>query len=536
MVPEGKPRRGDTEQMPAVRAASARPAAPPPGLTPAEGGIPPGMSVSPAVLEALGDGDDTKPPKPKLVARFLAASMVIVVSMAAATAISGVLKFTAIADELGGLPEVEDRLSKVDGGQPQTILILGSDMRPGDEAGRSDTTMLLHLDDDRSLISLMSLPRDLQVNIPGYGVDRLNAAYSYGGPELTLQTVQELTGLEINHLVNVDFEGFATAVDAIDCVYIDVDRDYFHVNDYGTEEYSEIDIDPGYQRLCGPDALAYVRYRHEDNDIVRGARQQDFLREARAKIPPGELFVTKRDDYLKIFTDYTTSDIDEAGELITLLKLFVDLSDAEVEKVEFHGDIGSATSTYVTTSDQQLHSAIEKLLGEDEPEPDAESSGDGGGSGGGSGDGGSPEMIDTSDSAQLYGTEFAKEVHFPVYAPTQLPAGSEYDDDSHTYGVDAPDNVTYGAYKLVFNRFGPYGVDEYFGVMGTKWKDPPILDNPSEVRSIDGRNYLLFYDGGKLRVVGWKTDDASYWVSNTLTRSLSEPEMLGIATSLTEVP
>ena len=129
----------------------------------------------------------------------------------------------------------------------------------------------------------MSIPRDLRVNIPGDGVDKFNAAYSAGGPKLTLEVVQQLTGLDINHVVNVDFNGFADAVNAIDCVYVDVDRHYYIPPDTGV---AEIDIEAGYQRLCGFKALQYVRFRHEDNDLVRAARQQDFLREARPRCHP----------------------------------------------------------------------------------------------------------------------------------------------------------------------------------------------------------------------------------------------------------
>jgi polyisoprenyl-teichoic acid--peptidoglycan teichoic acid transferase len=73
-------------------------------------------------------------------------------------------------------------------------------------------------------------------------------------------------------------------------------------------------------------------------------------------------------------------------------------------------------------------------------------------------------------------------------------------------------------------------------MMGTTWGDPPILDNPSETREIDGREYLLFYAGDRLRMVGWKEDGNSYWVSNSLLESLSENEMLGIATSVAKPP
>ena len=99
----------------------------------------------------------------------------------------------------------------------------------------------------------MSIPRDLKVEIPGVGTEKFTAAYTYGGPKLTLRVVKELTGLPINHVVNVDFLGFVRAVDAIGCVYVDVDRRYFHSN-VGvppSEQYSEINIQPGYQLLCG---------------------------------------------------------------------------------------------------------------------------------------------------------------------------------------------------------------------------------------------------------------------------------------------
>ncbi len=187
-------------------------------------------------------------------ARFMTASLLIVASVAAATSASLLLYLSDIADALDPDKEfagITDRLQGVEGGEPQTIMILGSDKRPelkGDGfRGLSDTTMLLRVDPDENALALFSLPRDLRVDIPGYGSDKLNAAYAYGGPELTLRTVQQLTetpdtpnGLEINHVVNIDFEGFARAVNEIDCVYVDVDRRYFNTND-----------DLGRQRLRG---------------------------------------------------------------------------------------------------------------------------------------------------------------------------------------------------------------------------------------------------------------------------------------------
>ena len=175
--------------------------------------------------------------------------------------------------------------------------------------------MLLRVepDPDQPFLSLLSLPRDLEVPIPGYGTDKLNAAYSYGeqekaggGPELAIRTIKDYMGIDVNHVVNVDFGGFQEAVNAIDCVYIDVDRQYFNSNEgaFGEELYAEIDVPAGYTKLCGYNALSYVRYRHEDNDLVRGARQQDFIREARQRIPPAELLPVfgRGDELIDIFT------------------------------------------------------------------------------------------------------------------------------------------------------------------------------------------------------------------------------------------
>ena len=230
----------------------------------------------------------------------MAATFLIVASMAAATAVSMLVYLTDIAKGLGGLPGIEDQLDDVGDQKAQNFLIIGSDVRPDQSSkGLSDTTMLLRVDPDNAITQL-SIPRDLRVNIPGHGIDKFNAAYSYGGPKLTLEVVKQLTDnrIPINHVVNVDFNGFADAVDAIGCVYVDVDRHYFNDNATAAsfaDQYAEIDIEAGYQRLCGFKALQYVRYRHEDNDIVRAARQQGFLREARQKVPPEKLLDAARD-------------------------------------------------------------------------------------------------------------------------------------------------------------------------------------------------------------------------------------------------
>ena len=313
-------------------------------------------------------GDFEPPPKPKRYWwRFTLASFVIIAASAAATAAALLLYVDSIADALSHnnvlQNKVQQFLSQTNGGEPENILILGSDKRASEpeDPGRSDTTILLRLDPDQNAIALMSIPRDLKVEIPGVGTDKFNAAYAYGGPKLTLQVVKELTGLPINHVVNVDYLGFVRAVDAIGCVYVDVDRRYYHSN-VGlpvSEQYSEINVKPGYQLLCGKKALQYVRYRHTDTDLVRAARQQDFLSDARQRVPVADL-VLDQNELIDIFTEYTTSDISDAETMLQVLKLFVASRNATINEVHFPAELGPS---FVYASPEMIEEAVDKFLG-----------------------------------------------------------------------------------------------------------------------------------------------------------------------------
>ena len=545
----------------------------PPDATPAGDGPeaeaeaeePPAEETPAAVVPAPEDGDGKVPRAKPLWARFLAASLVIVVSMAAATSISLLVYLTDIAEGLSdndALASLRDQLTEVDGGAPQTILILGSDKRlntKGDP-GRSDTTILLRVDPDQEAIALLSIPRDLRVSIPKLGVAKFNEAYTVGGPELTLEVVERLTDLEINHVVNINFTGFADAVNAIGCVYIDVDRRYFIPPESGT---AEIDIEAGYQRLCGLKALQYVRFRHDDNDLVRSARQQDFMREARQKLPPGTL-IRERNELLDIFTEYTTSDISDGVTLLELLKTFLAVQSAPVREVHFPADLGDGTSGYVTASEDAIKKTVEQFLGvggtpgarpggdadKPPPEEDKQKPDDRGGDGKSDDepkqDFVGPEMDDSTEQGQLYANQMSKVqtgggkpmIDFPIYYPTRLAPGSTINEASRAFPIDGPDKEAYRGYKMVVDipgiNFGNGLFSEYYGVSGTDWVDAPILDNPSETRTIDDRDYLLFYDGDRLRLVGFKTKTAAYWVNNTLLQSLDEGQMLSIATSMRE--
>lgn len=200
----------------------------------------------------------------------------------------------AIAVLTSGIERIAaDDLPSLDasGTGPVNYLLVGTDSREGlsedlgpffgDFGGeRADVIMLLHAEQGR--LQMLSLPRDLRVSIPGHGSDRVNAAYAYGGPDLLVQTVRELTGLPVHHYLEVRFSEFARAVDAIGGVTIDFP--------YPSRDLkSGLDVEAGIQQLDGAQAVAYVRSRsleefrdgawimHDPGDIARTGRQQQVI-------------------------------------------------------------------------------------------------------------------------------------------------------------------------------------------------------------------------------------------------------------------
>ena len=288
----------------------------------------------------------------------------IVVLAAGSTTATALLVLEDTADKFKPVQGGTGReLTPISSGSPQTIMIAGSDRRHGDKKlglkPRSDTIILARIQPGKG-VALLSLPRDLKVEIPGHGTDKLNVAYTLGGPKLSIKTVKALTGLAINHYVDVSFHGFAEGVNALGCVYVDIDRRYFNDNSgagYG-QNFAVINVKPGYQKMCGQRALEYVRYRHTDNDLVRGARQQDFLRQVRSQISSRKLF-DNVDKLIDVFADNTRSDIQSAGALRRLLRVMLSVQDKPIKQVKFHGRLGES---YVTASPAQIKAATRQFL------------------------------------------------------------------------------------------------------------------------------------------------------------------------------
>ena len=196
---------------------------------------------------------------------------------------------TATAPHSAAMKKAAKSLDYVSPDKPAVALVMGADHRfiDGKDPGRSDTLMLIRTDPATHTVSMLSFPRDLQVEIhcPGRGtwVDKINAAYGTCGPPGALETVKAVTNIPINYLINVNFIGFIDVVNKLGGVYLDVDRRYFnnHTGPYG---YAAINLQPGYQKLNGKQALDFVRYRHTDNDLFRTARQQMFVRSAKEQM------------------------------------------------------------------------------------------------------------------------------------------------------------------------------------------------------------------------------------------------------------
>ncbi|MCQ2359697.1 MAG: LCP family protein [Phascolarctobacterium sp.] len=171
----------------------------------------------------------------------------------------------------------------------KNIVVLGVDERPEEyDKGRSDTLFVVMFDAAKKHASLLSIPRDTRVRIPGHGWDKINHAYAYGGRELTQKTTEEFLGVRINNYVMVNFKSFIGLVDAIGGVDIDVEEDMYYKD---TWDGFTVDIKKGKQHMDGKTAIQYVRYRDEEGDIGRVRRQQRFLMSAYEKIASADMLL-----------------------------------------------------------------------------------------------------------------------------------------------------------------------------------------------------------------------------------------------------
>lgn len=475
--------------------------------------------------------------------RFALAALLIVLLTAGAVSSAILLEakqdvtfFRSQSEPIKGIGNVLDDVPQ---GQPQTILLLGSDKRYADgkdNQGRSDTIIVVRLDPDKKATAIMSLPRDLKVQIPGYGTNKLNAAYHFGGPKLTVRTVRNLLGIRIHHVINVNFGGFSRAVNRLGCVYADVDRRYFNDNSHG-ENYAVIDLKPGYQKLCGQNALDYVRFRHADSDIVRAARQQEFLRQAKEQFGLGKLF-GDRQRLLTIFGRYTQTDISEknTAAILNLIKLAYQASRTPLREIKFPAQ--DAAEGFLDISPASLATTVKRFVEVRGRNKTTKKKKKVKKKRAGSRKGLAAGLV----YAEQEGEDNVLATHLklrprglPVYYPKVRLAlgGLDNRDSPRAYRIFDRNHNRYFAYRIVYSQSVSSG--QYYGVQGTTWKAAPILDNPTDEVTIGKRRYKRYFDGSRIRLIAWETPHAVYWVTNTLSQELSNKQMEGIATSLQRV-
>ncbi len=520
-----------------------------------------------------------------LYKRCAIAGVLIFFLTSGAVATGTLLKVDTIAKKLRspeGPATFEPRvITKAEAGDPQTILLVGSDKRFGatKEDARSDTMMLVRLDPDQEATAVMSIPRDLVTQIPGHGTRKINSAYSFGGLNLATKTVKELLGgatqagtagtaaaaapvepFEINHAIGVNFKGFRQVVNFLGCVYTDIDRRYYHSN-VGVPpalQYAEIDVQPGYQKLCGQRALDYVRFRHDDSDLVRAARQQDFLRQAKDQVGTSSL-LNDLDPLAEIFGNSTESD----GNLTTLpgilrvLKLAAYSTGHPVREIQFpatfaEDDGQNGLGSYITATPDQIAKAVDQFM-HATPAAEPHKTGPEKGTSAAAKRQARRSAAKGSSAYAKYGLVVNRKagedlvagavatgkVSFPLYYAKAITRRGRYPADTkiapmpRAYTLRDRADKPHQAYRIVVVENELEG--QYYGVQGTTWQNPPILASTPEPLRMRGRTYELRYDGKRLRTVAWRTPRGVYWISNTLSLSLSNQKMKGLARSLTRL-
>lgn len=232
---------------------------------------------------------------------------------------------------LSGVDTDDDVVAVLDAstGEARTFVLVGSDTREGlddlenfGQAGgqRSDVVMLVRLDPETGSARMLSIPRDLRVEIPGQGTNKINAAYAFGGPSLLVETLKSNLDVEANHYVEIDFVGFQGLIDEVGGIEISFPYP-------ARDAKSGLNVDAGTQVLNGEEALAYARSRSyqelrngswasvEANDIGRTKRQQEVIRGIVSSLRrPAS--ITEAGDIASGMADHMTIDSGLAGESV----------------------------------------------------------------------------------------------------------------------------------------------------------------------------------------------------------------------------
>ncbi|HEY1457863.1 MAG TPA: LCP family protein, partial [Solirubrobacteraceae bacterium] len=358
-----------------------------------------------------------------------------------------------------------------------------------------------------------------------------------GGMVLAAETIERevFPNLKLNGIVDVSFAGFIRVVDALGCAYVNVDHRYLHVNNGTPEEnYSEINLQPGYQKLCYENALSYVRYRHDDSDFVRVARQQDFIRDLREQISPGNE-IGQIDTVAKTVGHAIVSTFhNSASELIELAKLIVFSQGKPLRQVPFQrSDVNYkfGEGSYVTSTPALERATLTEFLQGNQrvhlPRPSRPAHR--------SAHTHQHSTSLTPASLGLFATSHAGvsemikaavNIPFGVLYPS-LQTGQATQQEVHPYTLEDQQNHLHHAYTVVWRQNINGG---YYDFEGSDWTSPPLFAH-AHTQQIDGRAFMLIDDGEHIHVIGWRSHNVLYWLTNTLLEELSNPQMIAIARS-----
>ncbi len=520
--------------------------------------------------------------------RGLLAGFIVVACAAGATATAGLLQVSDAVTAIGGSKALPTKgLKPPAPGQPETLLLVGVDHRYGEGSspGNTDTMMLVRVDDQSSTINALSIPRDLQVDIPGYGESKLNAAYADGGAHgstLLVETLKKnlFPHLNLTHIFVTDFSSFAKLISSIGCVYVPVDHRYYN-HSVGladpTTDYSSIDIQPGYQRLCGngggaDSALAFVRFRHNDSDLVRESRQQDFLEWAKGQFGAGKL-LSEEHKLLTLFGRDVSSDhyFHSTDGLIDLFNLAYHADGTELKSIPFPVSGSIAGTTNLSYSPTAVGQAYRSLMtptrlaaGQDNSAPVTTTTPTTttrtGKAKKGKTAGPPPvprSMAADTDDGNSQAAQLGHIVGLPVYYPRNIPDDYSYcfseigncdigyevqvEPDSYTrsypraYVLRDTSNHPHRSYVMTLvESYGgetETGTGQYLTVQGTTWTDPPILNGTHAVRVVGHKTLDIYGQAGKVSLVAWHRGGDVYWIANTLQNAVPAYQMVSMAES-----
>lgn len=243
----------------------------------------------------------------------------------------------SIKDEAIHQIEIEDP-----GQEVINIALFGLDRRSKDEASRSDSIIIASIDKKHIKIKLSSIMRDTYVNVPGYGMTKITHAYAYGGPQLTIKTLNDNFNLDIKDYVTVDFFSLEKIIDILGGVTIDVRKEELpYINSYMTE-VSDIEKEKistltqsGKLNLNGMQAVAYSRIRYIGNDFERTERQRKVLTEMLNKIQ--EAGITKYPSLVAAILPYVETSISK-GDIVSLGASILTSGTKTIDKERFPVD------------------------------------------------------------------------------------------------------------------------------------------------------------------------------------------------------